>query len=505
MARQLRALQKANFALVGGFSQDLRTQVSPATTYNYYVSIPTDGKQPPVLLPNPGLRLSKTFDPGLVGRKQYVYQNYMFCVVSQYVYRVDSALNYSKIGELGTNEGPVGISGNNNNEVIFVDGASGWIYNTITGAWTEITDSNFPIGCISIDYLDGYFITVDPDSNQIFLSELNDGFTWPVDNVGAMQRQPNALGVGVAVIKGIVLFFSKTATEAWFDAGGQVFPLARDNNALYKFGCIATGSISENFDKLFWLGYDDGGTPGVLFCDGGTPVRVSTHEVEKQFSTYSDLSDAIGQVFEVNGYIFYQISFTNATWLFNEEVFYKDPSKAWSLLGDSDFDPKIPGQINGSRHLMQSHAFFAGKNYVLAYNSPKLFEMDPFYDYYDDAPIMRMRISHKFFDPAHRLIRVAQFIPVMIMGVGNANNDAEQENSTRGNANPIVELRVSYDGAENWSKPRQAVLGKMGKTQGRIIFYELGIAESFTFMLICWNAVDATILDAAMMIDVVGV
>lgn len=491
MSTLLKPTQSSPFPLIGGYGEDIRSEVSPETTYNMYLSIPSDPKQPPVLLPTPGMRPIQTFSQGGVGRKQFTYkdQKYIYCVVSQFVYRLDASLNATVIGELKTNTGAVGIAANNAQQIIFVDGAGGWIYKENTGEWIDISlTQNFPLGCNSVGYLDGYFIAFYGDSPQFGLSELNDGTTWPLENIAAMQRKAD-IGVAVAVVKGLVLLMGTVSTETWFDAGGSLFPFARDNNALYEFGCAAVSSVAEGFDKLFWLVNDNNGVGGVMFSDGGFPQKVSTYEVDIKIGSIEDPTDAVGSVYKINGHIFYQLSFTSG----NLTFLYDFTSNSWSILGFSNFD--TDNQNYGDRHLLQSHAFFNNNHYCLSYNNPILYQLDQNYFKYDQENILRMRKTVRIVQPTLQNFRIVQIELLAIRGTATANGT---------DATPYVEMQASFDGGDNWTKPRQASLGKIGQTIGQTVFYECGIAQSFVFMFKCWNAVDFVLMGGSMKYTVLG-
>jgi len=499
MSAQLREMPEVPFPLVGGFGQDLRSQVNPEITYNMYISVGSAKDAVPVLLPTPGMRPILNFQSGAKGRAQFTYKNqeHMYCVVSQHVYRFDSSLNFTIIGNLSTKTGNVSIIANNANQVLFVDGVGGWVYTETTGVWTDISSvENFPAGCISLGYLDGYGIGFYGDSRQFGLSEINDFLTWPLANIGNISRKAGT-GVAVGVIKGLVLFMGTTSTETWFNSGGALFPFSRDNNALYEYGCAAPGSVAEGFDRLFWLARDINGVGGVRLTNGGPPLKISTYEVDRQIGEISDPSDATGQIFKKDGHIFYQLSFTsgNITFLFDYTTFEKtqDLSLCWSLLGESDFDTDF--QDHGSRHLMQSVAYFNNNHYTLSYSSGQLFILDSDYYQYDANNILRMRITKCFTHPALKVLRMAMIELLVIRGVGLQNGN---------DANPTIEMQVSFDRATTWTKARQANLGKIGKSHGQTIFYEMGIAQSFVFMFKCWNAVDSVIMGGSMKYAVVS-
>jgi hypothetical protein len=59
-------------------------------------------------------------------------------------------------------------------------------------------------------------------------------------------------------------------------------------------------------------------------------------------------------------------------------------------------------------------------------------------------------------------------------GVGTQSGD---------DANPLISLRLSRDGARTWSNPYTKPIGRVGKYQTKVTFRRLGIADQMTFRI----------------------
>ena len=86
----------------------------------------------------------------------------------------------SPIGTINTTSGYVGIDANQF-QVIFVDGQNGWIWDTNTSLFEQITDPSFPALPIDVCYIDGFFIVASGGTNNFQLSMFNQGLVWGPD------------------------------------------------------------------------------------------------------------------------------------------------------------------------------------------------------------------------------------------------------------------------------------------------------------------------------------
>lgn len=169
-----------NYELVGSFNAQRVSNIDSERTVNMFEYIDPDGKKPKTLLPTSGLEsIQITFEGATNGfRGQFVYRNRMFVVISSRIYEISEDLTANLLGVIGSSSGYVGIDANVN-QIIFVDGFNGYIYDTVTGGGLiQITDPGFPTSPIDVAFLDGFFVVPNGGTNEFRLSQLNNGLIW---------------------------------------------------------------------------------------------------------------------------------------------------------------------------------------------------------------------------------------------------------------------------------------------------------------------------------------
>lgn len=176
----------ADYDIVGSFNTERYPNIDSERTINMFEYLDEKDKKPKTLLPTSGLvNTNVEFFNGVTHatgefRAQFVFDDSMYCVIGTEIYRV-SGPNLSVVAFLGdiggTGVGYVGVSANTF-QVIFVDGLTGWIFDTDTNILTQITDSAFPGRPIDVTYLDGFFVVADGETNNFYLSEFNQGLIW---------------------------------------------------------------------------------------------------------------------------------------------------------------------------------------------------------------------------------------------------------------------------------------------------------------------------------------
>src|SRR6185437_15295044 len=115
-------------------------------------------------------------------------------------------------------------------------------------------------------------------------------------------------------------------TEPWYLAGGPDFPFEAIASTFVSYGCVAIYSMCSIDVSLFWLSQDLKGQGIVVKSNGYDAERISTHAIENEFQSYGDISDAVASTFQVQGHLFYVLSFPSAdkTWV------YDLATKQWS-------------------------------------------------------------------------------------------------------------------------------------------------------------------------------
>lgn len=179
---------RKDYDIVGSYDNQRFAPICAERTVNMFEYIDPNAKRPKVLLPTSGL-LDAEFSLGAEtagARAQFVFKDKtdtaIYTVFGLNVYRTTGttdALTTIQINSepLSTPTGFVGIDANQF-QVMFVDGLSGWIWDTNANTWNKITDTSFPTKPIDVCFLDGFFIVANGDTNNFQLSMINQGMVW---------------------------------------------------------------------------------------------------------------------------------------------------------------------------------------------------------------------------------------------------------------------------------------------------------------------------------------
>ena len=414
--------------------------------------VPEAGKEPAFLMRAPGLRKLTEVGFGPI-RGLWALGNFMYVVSGTTLYKVSTTYTATSLGTIaGT--GPVSMS-DNGTQIFIAANGPGYIYNSVTNVFAQITDPDFP-GAVTVGYLDGYFVFNEPNSQKFWVTQLLDGSSVDPLDFASAEGAPDGL-VGLIVDHREVWLFGTNSVEVWYDAGLLDFPLQRIQGAFNEIGCAAAYSIAKMDNGLFWLGKDARGQGVVYRANGYTGQRISTHAVEWQIQQYGNLSDAIGYTYQQDGHSFYVLIFpsANTTWV------YDVATQAWH---------ERAGWSNGdwTRHRSNCQVFFNSEVIVGDYEDGRIYAFD--LDYYQDD------------DQIQRWYRTWRALPT---GTNNLRRTAHHslqidlESGTGLNlgqgSDPQVMLRWSDDGGHTWSNEHWAGIGKIGEYYKRVFFRRLGM------------------------------
>lgn len=172
-----------DFDIVGSYDNERSTTINAERTVNMFEYIDPNGKRPKSMIYSSGLgntNLNFLSETG-GSRATFVFLDAIYQVFGSRIYRISGnnseTLTMALIGQFATSEGYVGIEANTF-QVIFVDGDAGYIFDTNTDLFTEITDDGFPAVPLDVAYLDGFFVVINGGTNQFQLSSFDQGLIW---------------------------------------------------------------------------------------------------------------------------------------------------------------------------------------------------------------------------------------------------------------------------------------------------------------------------------------
>lgn len=455
---------------------------------NFYPEIdPT--KQPGsrgivALYPTPGLVQKAQLEGGEVrGMRALSGSQILLVVCGQNVYRISTGFVVSKVGTIGTTQGPVDITDNittnNGLTAYIVDGVNRYTWVANTGAFAALppTDGLW-LGATSTDTVDSYIIYNEPGTQNWAATDLGLAVT-TTGNYGSKDGSPDTL-IALIVDHRQVYLLGEVTTEVWVDVGSTIaglttFPFQRISGTTMQHGCAARYSISRFGESFMFVSKDTRGQAIIGAVNGYTFVRTSTHAVENTLKDV-DVSNAIAYTYQSEGHEFYVVTFPSIdlTWV------YDLATQQWHKWLSWD-------EVNGYyRHRSNCSAFFANLNIVGDFENGKIYALNN--DVYTDNgnKIRRLRraihltsdLQRQYFEEFQ-----IQFQP----GVGLQTGQGED---------PQVMLRWSNDGGSTWSNEHWISIGKIGRYQNRAIWRRLGWSRDRIFEVAISDPVKAVIVSA---------
>ena len=352
-----------------------------------------------------------------------------------------------------------------------VNGINGYYYTFSTDTLTLISDADFPNGCGTIGFLDGYFIACDPNTQQWYISGLyatDATNSWATLDFSSSESQPD-VNVGLIVDHRELWIFGETTTEGFSNTGkNATFPIERITGAVVQIGCAAQHSAAKLDNTVVWLGKSEQGSGVVYRLQGFTPTRISTHGMEFAIQGYSTISDARAFSYQDEGHHFYVLSFPTAeeTWVYDantnmwhERHFYVDGEfTEWGVIG---------------------HAFFDNKHLTCSNDSGKIYEIDM--DTHSNGTFANGDMKYRKWLRAWRMPNTEGkevIIPRLTVDC-----EVGQGLTTGQGSDPQIMLRISRDGGHTFGPTRSKSLGALGNYKKRVFWDRNGRGRDVVFEL----------------------
>jgi hypothetical protein len=435
---------------------------------------PQDAAAPFTYYQTPGLTLVST--PPVAGECRAIYtatNGQRYDVIADAVYAVDKSNVYTALGTLTTDSGPVSIV-DNGTHAFLVDGSTAGYTIDITKNLLAICGDAAFYGADRVEYVDGYFVFNQPNTQHFYISKYND-ITFDSLDIASKSTYSDNL-VTLAVMHREIWLFGEQTTEVWYNTGASDFTFGRMPGVYIEHGCAAKHSVAKIDLALFWLGKDLQGQ-GVVFAGKNYAAeRISTHAIEQEFLTYSRIDDAIGFSYMQGGHAFYVLTFpaANKTWCFDTAT------GQWAQRAYLEADGSL------SRHRMNCHSFNAGRNLVGDWETGNVYALDP-NAYTDNGAAMLFLRSFPHISGADgNRVLFRQFVADMEVGNGLSDDSAP----------PEIRLRWSDDRGRSWGNAVVGSLGKAGEYLTSIQYQRLGYARDRVFEL-SWSAPVKTALNGA--------
>ena len=431
------------------------------------------GKGAIALYPTPGLKVFATLagEASITGLFYFNGRAFAGGVNLWELFADGTATNRGALN--GTPLSPVQFAANQNELLIRSNGVV-YTFNFLSNALALVDMSQFQGPVSQIGYLDGYFIATIANSNKWQVSSPLDGKTWPGIQVAAVSVFAEPIVSMVCDNRQVVLLGQKRSV-AYYDSG-NTFPFDVIPGGFAEVASQATWGTVQMDNTVYYLGgYGSGMTMGFKIT-GNSPVRVSNHAIEFQWSQYPQKAkDAIAYSYEDQGHSFWVIYFPsgNATWV------YDVATASWHER--TYLDP-----VSGvSAHLSRSHCYAKdfGKHLVGSRSSGTVYEMS--IDLYDDAGTSIQRQ------------RIAPYINLELEREFHNRFQIDLETGTgKIDSVPNVSLSWSDDGGHTYSNEHTFAWSKQGQYKTRGILWRLGYSRGRVYKATMTDAIPWRITDA---------
>jgi hypothetical protein len=454
---------------IGPSEPTLDRKTSVQRAINLYVSPVHGGGEDKqfVLKSAPGVLAFAGFkDKNLTIRGIYVARGELYIAAGQYLYKYPGLPTASYpapsgnpyIGFLQSSDGFVSMK-EARDQLIIVDGENGYFYNFDDRLFGQITDPDWR-GSVWAEEMDGYAIFVAPDTDQFYISDLDNVGDLNALDFSSADSAPDKL-VTHRVRSGELLLFGRNSIEIWVNSAGVDFPFSRYGAAYIDVGCVGYRAVINAADTIYWVG-ERRGTPSVFELNGHQPVPISTMAVEQALAACDALEDINLWTYKVAGHEFIGmlVPGSNTTWVY-DAVTRKWHERCELVDGEYVAWPA------------EQYFYFQGKNYLAFGNA--LYEVTE-----DNAQGLRGHLLRERTWP-HML--APSFEPVAYRGLelqmstGTVKPDEAFDPSREAS----VILEISNDGGYTWGAPLYKNLGATGRWMETIRWLMLGSAKDRVF------------------------
>ncbi|MDQ3161203.1 MAG: packaged DNA stabilization protein, partial [Pseudomonadota bacterium] len=194
------------------------------------------------------------------------------------------------------------------NEVVIGNGTSGYVYNTTTSVFSQITDDAF-VGFKVCDFVDGYIAGVEPAGRYWYISDLSGATVYNSLDRQEAETQPDKI-ITLIVSHREVFVLGERTGQFFRNTGDATGTFENVNGTEMEVGCAGTFAVARLDNAVMWVGHD-----GIGYrLNGYQPQRITTHAIEQAWSR-CDMSQAFCTVFEDRGHkVWYVTCPDGKTW-----------------------------------------------------------------------------------------------------------------------------------------------------------------------------------------------
>ena len=446
--------------LVGPTYQQRSLPFDAQRTINFWPIFDPQGSENSALYGTPGLSLFA--QAGAQGHRQAFTSSNGRCffVGGSILYEVLADGTTINRGTLLSSFGNISMD-ENRLQLGICDGRRLYTLTYSTNSFAQVTDADLPDNVGFLTVIDGYFVVNKVDTDEFYISAIDDGRSWDPLDFATAESNPDELRC-VKNALGQLWLLGRNTGEIWTNTGASDFPFSRISGAIMEKGILAPHSMQDVGNSLFWLGGDKHGGAVVYKASGFVPQPVSPEPINIALQKATDVENITSWSYQEDGHTFYALT---------------GGGLETTLVLDIDTEQWHERSYNNNgqleQHLGQCVTFAFGKQLVGDRRNGNIYEMS--LDYYDDNgdEIVSERIYTHIRDMRKR-IRYNSLEISLEQGVGNLNGEGQD---------PLISMQLSKDGGRTWSNWFTSRIGKIGQYLTDVSFNRLGVAQQMTFKI----------------------
>ena len=442
-------------------------------------------------------------------------QQFLIAVVGTGVYRIDTGLGFSKIGDIGTLTGEVTIDENLASQICIVDGTDAYIIVDGIGVTPQNIFASHAFSPTYVEYHNTFFLMTgspgDINPQNWYIFQPKSGFPTDIEIVSTggqkaiETKADNAVAIKRLPGKGNnIVVFGENVVELWTQVG-DVVNYRRAQSFNIDVGCVSANTVAASTEFVIWLAANENNEPSIYITNGGQAQRISTDGIDFILQRIKNPDQSTAIVFRQDGHLFYQLTF------FNEEdnlsLLYDFNTQKFFDISDQNFNFHPARQI----------VYFNGGSYFISLSDANLYEMSTDIDYYkysesddDQYNIPRVRIPKSIRKADTSTFRATDFEFWMEQGVNNyqvastedcsgalvtegvepiiaENGDTilsqDGECAVQNNPSAIVELSISKNGGQSYGPVVRRNLNPVGRYQNRVTWHRMGRANELSLQI----------------------
>ena len=384
-----------------------------------------------------------------------------YAVFGDELIAIDDSLNTTVIGTLAGSSGQANIA-RGRNYLFITDTTAGYTYDGTTFA--AIADLDYPTNFVPAGrtthavYLDGFFITNDADTDNFYISAVEDPTDWNALDFEAASVSPDAADAVIAS-NAILYVVGDETLQPFYNSGNADFPYALYTQAVSNYGILAPQSIAESDAGVFFLGTTPEGGAFVVRVQGTDAQIITEDEQDTQLANLTTPEEAYGFIYQISGKAFYVLQLdpsdtTSATLCYNIK------SGTWETRAIQD----------GSAWRPSGAGTIGNVNIVGSRTAARFGRLD--LDTYQDSgqQLIRRRVT-EIFHNNNQLIDWWELMVDVDPGVGITSGNEED-------VDPMLRMRYSDTGGKSWSSVLEEPIGKIGEFECRAVFRNLGSSRN---------------------------